>query len=661
MNLSNLGVAGIPTGPLSRCPCCFSGSLHINADFCFGLCHFARCGTASVKLQPPNSQLFLQGKGTSQLVQQASTPSGAAAAAQAEADRACSDFNAASVMARTSEKCDVTAVGSTMCRHAIVAHLMDISTGERYIYAAVMLYTLMVCHARLVAVVWYDINCKFGRWFLRWAAAVDALCTLVERAAVRFPLPCFHRYSHSASCQERNANVHMPGTALQYHEPNETLWAKLAAHGTTTQYMTHRNRWGRLERGAQLHNEEQADRIVPRLLAMLAAATRTRDQAASAVDGILKQLFDSHGLSKEQATDLVLRRDEAIEAHADQDLKPPPLAEYARLRLCSAYLGTQRCTGASLPSAVDVFTGSAESLPQRDAAALGRHDARLRALARQVFPGGDPALDGAAFAGAVAALAAFEISRHQTWLQRSAQQVQLMEGLIILLTGRPGEQSKTRSSRQRLQARMQGTLNSLCRWLSGGYVGFELFPAEVRACSASLTNSRLWTVAAICHGAYPWEASAATAEPATAVGAAAATREQLVTRLRTQANEMRRAEEELALLAEELVRCIHYLNVRHAEIGAALVRCQERSAAGLAGSPVPPCSSFGASQPETEAERSRELQYCEGLELLLRHALQKATAQLTAASAAFGDSGGNGSNAFAEDDYECCDDEDEVI
>ena len=196
----------------------------------------------------------------------------------------------------------------------------------------------------------------------------------------------------------------------------------------------------------------------------------------------------------------MLRRDEAIEAHADQDLKPPPLAEYARLRLCSAYLGTQRCTGASLPSAVDVFTGSAESLPQRDAAVLGRHDARLRALARQVFPGGDPALDGAAFAGAVAALAAFEISRHQTWLQRSAQQVQLMEGLIISLTCRPGEQSKTRSSRQRLQARMQGPLNSLCRWLSGGYVGFELLPAEVRACSASLTNSQLWTVGASAGG-----------------------------------------------------------------------------------------------------------------------------------------------------------------
>ncbi|PSC74817.1 Galactose mutarotase [Micractinium conductrix] len=42
---------------------------------------------------------------------------------------------------------DVTAVGSTMCRHNSVAHLMDIATGERYIYASVLLYVLMVtCH-----------------------------------------------------------------------------------------------------------------------------------------------------------------------------------------------------------------------------------------------------------------------------------------------------------------------------------------------------------------------------------------------------------------------------------------------------------------------------------------------------------------------------------
>jgi hypothetical protein len=31
-----------------------------------------------------------------------------------------------------------------MCRHSIVAYMMDISTGERYIYACIMLYILMV-------------------------------------------------------------------------------------------------------------------------------------------------------------------------------------------------------------------------------------------------------------------------------------------------------------------------------------------------------------------------------------------------------------------------------------------------------------------------------------------------------------------------------------
>lgn len=227
-----------------------------------------------------------------------------------------------------------------------------------------------VAYACEVAVVWYDINCKFRRWFMCWAAAQDALRAVLDRVSVLFPLPCFHRYSHrfvgqpncgiiglmhfagaaaltscrsapplhgcparpptacSASCQERNANVHMPGTALQYHEPNETLWANLSPLGTTTQvrrlgllqpappkrsppllhlmpcvqYMNHRHRWARLERAAQLHNERQADRIVPRLQAMQAAAVRTRDQAASGAADALKQLCDLHGISEEQAS-----------------------------------------------------------------------------------------------------------------------------------------------------------------------------------------------------------------------------------------------------------------------------------------------------------------------------------------------------------------------
>lgn len=38
----------------------------------------------------------------------------------------------------------MTAVGATVCRHYVISHLLDISTGERYIYACVMLYMLMV-------------------------------------------------------------------------------------------------------------------------------------------------------------------------------------------------------------------------------------------------------------------------------------------------------------------------------------------------------------------------------------------------------------------------------------------------------------------------------------------------------------------------------------
>ncbi len=91
---------------------------------------------------------------------------------------------------------DVTAVGSTMCRHSIVAHMLDISTGERYIYASVMLYMLMVTCGIAVLFVWYDINCRFAAYFLQWASKLQPLTQQLQRARTKFPLPTFHRYSH---------------------------------------------------------------------------------------------------------------------------------------------------------------------------------------------------------------------------------------------------------------------------------------------------------------------------------------------------------------------------------------------------------------------------------------------------------------------------------
>jgi len=76
--------------------------------------------------------------------------------------------------------------------------MLDISTGERYIYACVLLYVLMVTCGIPVLVVWYDINCKFAAYFLRWATSQPALMAVLGRLPSKmcFPLPCFHRYSH---------------------------------------------------------------------------------------------------------------------------------------------------------------------------------------------------------------------------------------------------------------------------------------------------------------------------------------------------------------------------------------------------------------------------------------------------------------------------------
>ena len=93
-------------------------------------------------------------------------------------------------------QCDVTAVGATMCRHSIVAHLLDISTGERYIYACVMLHMLVMQRAAALLVVWYDINCKFSAYFMRWLTSQPVLMAALMGVRLLFPLPCFHSYAH---------------------------------------------------------------------------------------------------------------------------------------------------------------------------------------------------------------------------------------------------------------------------------------------------------------------------------------------------------------------------------------------------------------------------------------------------------------------------------
>ena len=104
----------------------------------------------------------------------------------------------------------------------------------------------------------------------------------------------------SAACQERNDGLYIAGTGRQYNEPCETLWAYLGVLGIASQYMTHRNRRGRLERGAQLYNQRQAARIVPLLSSMQAAATKARESASHSVAAALQQLAQGHGVSQDE-------------------------------------------------------------------------------------------------------------------------------------------------------------------------------------------------------------------------------------------------------------------------------------------------------------------------------------------------------------------------
>ena len=215
--------------------------------------------------------------------------------------------------------------------------------------------------------------------------------------------------------------------------------------------MTHRNRWGRIERGAQLWNERQAERIVALMCSMLARTLKAQAAAACAQDEVLAQLECSHGISRDQVrgTGLVCLiccpdpssspsllcgpcpqaleklAQRAATVHGSANVQLTPRAEYAQLRLQRAYVSPLAPTQAHLPPAVNVFRGTINTLDKLapGSTALRNHDNRLRQLCSSLYGGTVPALDSAEFAAATADLAQQEIDSLQAFLMRSAQQV----------------------------------------------------------------------------------------------------------------------------------------------------------------------------------------------------------------------------------------------
>ena len=70
-------------------------------------------------------------------------------------------------------------------------------------------------------------------------------------------------------------------------------------------------------------------------------------------------------------------------------------------------------------------------------------------------------------------------------------QAQLLDTLIPNLARHKAEQRKVYAFKQSVQKKMAGRLQTLQRWLQGGFVGFELIDEATRALSDS---AQTWTV-----------------------------------------------------------------------------------------------------------------------------------------------------------------------
>lgn len=57
----------------------------------------------------------------------------------------------------------VTAVGLAVCRHGHIYVMVNLSSGEKHIYAIYVLQYLLLIAALRVMFWWYDINCRWER------------------------------------------------------------------------------------------------------------------------------------------------------------------------------------------------------------------------------------------------------------------------------------------------------------------------------------------------------------------------------------------------------------------------------------------------------------------------------------------------------------------
>jgi len=234
-------------------------------DACCGIAHLATAGTATHR-KPALQLRLLPDKDVSDFARNPSS------SVQGDGDPACADFQADKMLARTSERYDITGVGAAFCRHGFVIMMLNLTTGERWSYSTMMLSTMLTVGI-LPMFWWYDINCRYQPHAVKWAttcaATLGARATFWVANVMGFPLPTWHHHMHNASCQAKNSSRTKKWAGRGVGEPPEQAWAAFRRAGHLLQYASLAWRGVALERIMQPWNRRPRPGSVARPLRTL--------------------------------------------------------------------------------------------------------------------------------------------------------------------------------------------------------------------------------------------------------------------------------------------------------------------------------------------------------------------------------------------------------
>ena len=129
---------------------------------------------------------------------------------------------------KTKANCDRKGLFGGVCDHVIFLIGVFMNTGENWRYATMLM--LLLLRAGIVPLFFfYDINCRYAAYFVRWLSEQEQLSAEVKAAALAIfmALPPFHMYMHNAACRLEHgmSNEKFPGWGRPCGESTELYWS----------------------------------------------------------------------------------------------------------------------------------------------------------------------------------------------------------------------------------------------------------------------------------------------------------------------------------------------------------------------------------------------------------------------------------------------------